>query len=484
MDPIYHRVRFLMNSSVRNLLQGLCRQRTFCTTFVVFLSLGVSLFAWGGIVLAQADPDGKSERSAKKERKQVEKSQKDRWKYFSVSSNPEGARVEINGEFLGYTPLKRQIKVKFFYKGPSFAFSSYLNQPQMMTVSKQGYVSKTLLISKGPYQWVSLNGVNRLIFHVVTSPEWDVQLEKVGEFLGRNPFSQPGRSIPTADGKGSALSPTEATVQKALPAVVTVNTNEGSGSGFFILNSGIVVTNRHVVGSGSNVSVVTSKGETFQSKSVYVSRNRDLALIKLADGTFPNLPLADPSTVDVGSEVIAIGSPGVGGVTLQNTVTKGIISSFRNTESNGLLVQTDAALNHGNSGGPLLNVRGEVIGINTLGFADFDKEGLNFAVFVSEILTMLKEQFNYVPEFPKYSDSRPTASESESISAQVTSEPAGAEIYVDGRFLGSTPSKLRLSPGEHTLRIVRPGYKDWERKVLVERATEPSFNALLEKIIQ
>jgi S1-C subfamily serine protease len=173
----------------------------------------------------------------------------------------------------------------------------------------------------------------------------------------------------------------------------------------------------------------------------------------------------------------------VGSISLQNTVTKGILSSFRNTEGYGLLIQTDAALNHGNSGGPLLNSRGEVIGVNTLGFADFDKEGLNFAVFCSEILQMLKEQFNYVPDYPKpQSNANPKELKMDKVSSQITSEPTGAEIYVDGKLVGSTPSKINLSIGEHTIRIVRPGFKEWQRIIQIDVGSEPTFNALLERV--
>ncbi|MGD9630270.1 MAG: trypsin-like peptidase domain-containing protein [Pyrinomonadaceae bacterium] len=418
---------------------------------------------------------------AQRERKEYEKAERDKWKYFAVTSEPAGARVEINGELIGHTPLKVPVKVKFFYSGPTFVFSSYLNAPQIMTVSKEGYVSRTMQISRGPLEWVSLNGVNRLYFHVVTAPEFHVNLDKVGEFLGTNPFLMAGGG--TGPSSGPKLT-TETVVQRALPAVVTVQTSSGSGSGFFILESGVVVTNKHVVGSHQSVAVVTSRGETVRSSSIFLSPDRDIALIKLSGQGYPALSLADPSSVNIGSEVVAIGSPGVGNVSLQNTVTKGIISSFRDTQKNGVLVQTDAALNHGNSGGPLLNLYGDVIGINTIGFADFDKEGLNFAVYCSEILAMLKAHFNYEPTFtPRAPDSvaAATTQESSSVSAQITSEPAGAEIYVNGKFVGSTPSKVPLNFGEQTVKVVRPGFKEWERKILVEKGSEPSLNAVMER---
>jgi S1-C subfamily serine protease len=449
----------------------------YCSILLLFLCF-VQSFAQSDtekIAAKQAKDD------AKKAQKLYEQEQKEKWKYFSVTSDPPGARVEINGEIFGTTPIRNPVKVKFFYSGPTFAFSSYLSTPLTMTVSKEGYVSKTLIITKGPYQWVSLNGANRLIYYVVASPEIDVKLEKIGQFLGTNPFTKQAEA-PVNSSSTAALS-TEDVIQRALPAVVTVQTSEGSGSGFFILETGIVVTNKHVVGSSQSVTVVTSKGESIPSKSIYLHPNRDLALIKLDGSSFPVLPIAEPTSVNVGSDVIAIGSPGVAGVLLQNTVTKGIISSFRNSETNGILIQTDAALNHGNSGGPLLNRQGQVIGVNTLGFVDFDKEGLSFSVFCSEILQMLKDQFNYVPERkPTATDADEKVAKQEKVVADITSDPTGAEIYVDDKFVGSTPSKISLSPGDRIVKIVRPGYKNWERKVTIEMGSSPNFNALLERV--
>jgi S1-C subfamily serine protease len=425
---------------------------------------------------------------AKREQKEAQKAQIEKYNYFSITSEPEGATIDVNGENLGATPFRRAAPGYYFYNGPRFATSSFIAAPLTLTVSKVGYVTKTVVITKGPYQWVSLDGSNRIIFHVVSSPEINIKLEPVGQFLGTNPYASesepPKLSTDKPKNSNSTTLTVEEVVKKSLPAVVTVNTTKGSGSGFFILESGVVVTNRHVVEGQQNVSVVNSKGETIQSKSIFVHPTKDLALIKVDGASFPFVPIANPASVNVGSDVVAIGSPGVLGVTLQNTVTKGIISSFRDSEKYGLLIQTDAALNHGNSGGPLLNIKGEVIGVNTLGFVDFNKEGLSFSLFCSEILQMLKDHFNYTPV---YEDSAKTAQPKlpeavSKIAVQITSEPEGSEIYLNGNFVGSTPSKISLPIGEHTIKVTRTGYKDWERKVKIESDSSPNFNAILEKV--
>lgn len=454
-------------------------------TFIFLLCIAATSFT--NTIAQSTESDNKAQKAAreqaKRERKQAEKELAEKYKYFVITSEPEGARIEINGEFLGVTPFKKQIDGHFFYYGPRFATSNYIPAPLSITVSKEGYVSKTILITRGPYEWVSINGVNRMIFYVVSSPEFHIKLEPIGEFLGTNPFAKTnnGQDNSSSQKSSAEILTTEQIVQKTLPAIVVIRTSEDSGSGFFILDSGIIVTNKHVVGSSQRVTIVTSQGESLESKSVFIHPTKDLALIKVEGRSFPFIPIANPASVNVGADVIAIGSPGVGRTTLQNTVTKGIISSFRQLENDGLILQTDVAINPGNSGGPLLNTKGEVVGVNT--FKVVGREGLGFAVFASEILQMLKEHFNFVPNYldsEKSTELKPPASMK--VIAQITSEPEGAEIYVDGNFVGSTPSTISLSVGEHTIKITRKGFVDWERKLIIEADSAPSVNALLEKL--
>lgn len=456
-------------------------------------------------------------------------------KMFSITSDPSDARVEINGQAVGSTPFEKKFK-DFLFNGPKYLWSDWLNTPLQVTVSKDGYVTQTVVITNGPYRWVNLNNTAEKIYYVIARQSFHIKLQKIGEFMGTNPLAAAAKEkaanteaanpvVNNLTNQSSTIaSPTavpaaltvEQLVQQSLPAVVTVQAGSSSGSGFFITESGIVVTNRHVVQGATQVGVTTSKGETLQSESLFVHPTKDLALIKLKTGTYPYVRLADPTLVNVGADVVAIGSPGLPGYSqiLANTVTKGIVSAFRKSESNGLLVQTDVSINHGNSGGPLLNLRGEVIGVNTLGFREGGATGLNFAIFDSEVLDMLKQHLDYVPDYLKdqprqevaqAGTAQISADQAAHLSAEtgpapaaasastpvihpvktavsVTSEPAGAEISVDGKFEGSTPSKLLLTPGEHTVSVSRPGFKTWERKITVEVGAEKTVNALLEKL--
>jgi 2-alkenal reductase len=173
-------------------------------------------------------------------------------------------------------------------------------------------------------------------------------------------------------------------VQQAVPAVVTVaaitNMGPSSGSGFFISADGYLVTNNHVVQGSQEIQVIYAKGGQVPARLVGASPEFDLAVLKV-DGPVPgHVEWGDSGNLLLGSQVIAIGSA-LG--EYRNTVTAGILSGFNRQVGNmGSLLQTDAAINQGNSGGPLINSNGQVIGVNTLVVrGDFaDAEGLGFAI--------------------------------------------------------------------------------------------------------
>ncbi|MDK2906108.1 MAG: serine protease Do [Petrotoga sp.] len=144
---------------------------------------------------------------------------------------------------------------------------------------------------------------------------------------------------------------------------------KGVGSGFIFDKRGYILTNYHVIESAEQISVSLPNGKNYDAELVGGDEDLDLAIIKInADEDLPTLPLGDSDKIKIGEDAIAIGNP----LGLQNTVTSGVISatnrSIPKPDGNGNyvdLIQTDATINPGNSGGPLLNIHGEVIGINT-----------------------------------------------------------------------------------------------------------------------
>jgi len=180
-----------------------------------------------------------------------------------------------------------------------------------------------------------------------------------------------------------------AAVRQVSPAVVTVRSRAaegaGSGSGVIVSDQGYIITNNHVVEGASQLAVVFADSTQRQAELVGTDPLNDIAVIKV-DGELPGVAaIGDAAALQPGEQVLAIGSP-LGN--FRNTVTAGVVSATnRSVGSMEGLIQTDAAINSGNSGGPLINLSGEVVGINTLVVRNemaygsaAPVEGLGFAV--------------------------------------------------------------------------------------------------------
>jgi S1-C subfamily serine protease len=176
----------------------------------------------------------------------------------------------------------------------------------------------------------------------------------------------------------------EDVVSAALPAVASIDTGTGRGSGFFI-RPDLVVTNNHVI-EGQNSVTLQAGGNKYTARVASASASIDVALLQVYNPNpqQPILRLGSVSTARPGEEVIAIGYA-LGA--LSNTVTRGIVSAVRQTTSNVTLIQTDAAINPGNSGGPLLDRNGTVIGINSM--RNNAGEGLGFAIAIDHAIALV-----------------------------------------------------------------------------------------------
>jgi serine protease Do len=167
----------------------------------------------------------------------------------------------------------------------------------------------------------------------------------------------------------------------------------GVGSGFIVDPKGYILTNQHVIQGATRISVRLQTGEQFIGTVVGVDEETDLAVLKVDAGKeLPAIKLGDSNTVEVGDWVLAIGSP----FGLEQTVTAGIISKKERQPYPGAnfqqFIQTDAAINRGNSGGPLVNMRGEVIGINSqIATSTGDYNGIGFALPSNEANFVYKQ---------------------------------------------------------------------------------------------
>jgi Flp pilus assembly protein TadD len=164
-------------------------------------------------------------------------------------------------------------------------------------------------------------------------------------------------------------------IEKAKKSVVTIKTPSGSGSGFIASADGLIITNNHVVGNNETVEVHFQDGRTTVASSIKKGLSvLDVAYLKVDGSKFDYLPMN--TNCSTGDEVYAIGAP----LGLSESVSKGIISNCDRTIKGVKFIQTDAAVNAGNSSGPLINKKGEVVGLLTFKISAEGVEGLNFAL--------------------------------------------------------------------------------------------------------
>ena len=265
-----------------------------------------------------------------------------------------------------------------------------------------------------------------------------------------------------------------------------------------------------------------------------LTRDLDIALAKVEGKDFPHLALADAGTVRQGENVLAIGNPGDA---MLFSVTKGIVSAvgkFANAGP-GTWIQTDTPINPGNSGGPLLKSRGEVIGINTQKIVKKNVTGIGFALSATDLLEVLHRFYPNIstanasesngssaapaapsaggvsstrgegpdPMTSASADGRTQLDSSTSLSGvqtvgapsepfasqpphgfgtvAITSDPEDAEIYLDEKFVGNAPAKLKLAAGSHNMVIKAAGFAEWRRTVEILKDSQVTLKPVLDR---
>lgn len=166
-------------------------------------------------------------------------------------------------------------------------------------------------------------------------------------------------------------------------SVFVIHSGNSLGSGFAI-GENCIVTNAHVIEKSSNIKIETYGGSFLDAFIVTADENRDIAILCAKDGLFKPLKVADLSSVKIGDDVFAIGAPN----SLSYTLTKGVISAKDRKVGRYTYIQADAAINSGNSGGPLLNAAGEIIGVNTYKMSN--SEGIGLSIPIDAVTEILK----------------------------------------------------------------------------------------------
>ncbi|HKV26227.1 MAG TPA: trypsin-like peptidase domain-containing protein [Candidatus Acidoferrum sp.] len=435
---------------------------------------------------------------------------------LKITSQPPGASVEIDGVLVGQTPFEKEYPGGYFHK-PRTSIGARLEHPMIARVTLAGYAPKEIRMTDGPMNWVSLNGRNHGEFWLFKANHFEVQLEPIGQvFTG-------GIKATVANDETVELSPElamEQVAQLAKPAVVLLKGLEKSGTGFFVTATGVIATNAHVARGEESLRAVLPEGRELVAKIVYVDPDLDIALVKVEGNDFAHLALAAAATVRQGESVLAIGNPGDA---MLFSMTKGIVSAvgqFPNAGP-GTWIQTDTPMNPGNSGGPLLNMRGEVVGINTEKLVKKGVSGIGFALSATDLLNVLRRFYpNSSPggkgaslqtaasatpaangETPAVTEqtestklqspAAPSSADGEAGGASqsptgfgtiaIASEPDSAEIYVDGKFLGNAPAKLKLSAGPHRVVLKAAGFADWQRELEILKDSHVALKPVLEK---
>ncbi len=218
-------------------------------------------------------------------------------------------------------------------------------------------------------------------------------------------FDIPGASVAKSDGTELTNQQIAATVSPSIVGVsnmsyspnsyLNINTVQSTGSGIIISTDGYIVTNNHVVSNANKLKVNLASGDEVDAKLIGTDATTDIAIIKI-DPSGLDLKAATlgySSSLQVGDDVLAIGNPL--GLKLAGSVTHGIVSALnRSLTVDGTtynLIQTDAAINSGNSGGALVNNKGEVIGINSVKVASDGVEGLGFAIPIDDVKDVIED---------------------------------------------------------------------------------------------
>ncbi len=267
-------------------------------------------------------------------------------------------------------------------------------------------------------------------------------------------------------------------VDKCLDGVVGISTEIyssftaiSSGSGIILDKDGYIVTNDHVISGGESITVTLNDGRTFPATIVGKDENTDIAVIKITADDLHPAEFGDSDTIRVGETAVAIGNP-TG--QLMGTVTAGIISALsRNIMINNnimTLIQTDASINTGNSGGPLINQYGRVIGMNSAKISSSNYEGLGFAIPINTVKPIVDELISQ-----GYVSGRPLAGisvgEISFMASAFYGIPQG--LYVNGSERNGNASSAGISEGDVITAVNGERVTDLSSAVRIRNTLKP-----------
>ena len=393
---------------------------------------------------------------------------------LTITSTPPGATVEIDGVKVGKTPLVKEYPSTYFHRS-ILAMKSRLEHPLLARITLEGFAPKEIILCDGPMQWRDAHGRDRGSYWTFKVSTFEVALIPIPKAFTGQVDVKAARKLSTELARDLSL---EQIVALVKPSVVHLKGTDRAATGFFITDTGVIATNAHVAHGEESLVARLSTGFEFLATVTYIDDEVDIALLKVEGVMFPHLALADATTVEPGQEVVAVGNPGEA---MEFSVTRGIVSAvdkFPNAGP-GTWIQTDAQLNPGNSGGPLINMKGEVIGVTTSKPANEKTSGIGFALSTSDLVRVLNKFYPTesvktdqlsAPKFPEVK--RPVSLSPKGLSesaADVTAPtlvtygiidvrgPIGSKIELDRVIVGKVPASFKLTPGVHSVVVISPG---------------------------
>jgi serine protease Do len=421
---------------------------------------------------------------------------------LKITSSPSGAAVEIDGIAVGTTPFEKEFPGGYFHRTHT-VLGQRLEHPMVARLTFPGYATREVSLTVGPMNWVDLHGHNHGEYWLIKSDHFHADLELISAaFTGT--VAAVSAAQPAALSLELSL---EEIVKRAKPAVVCLKGLSTMGSGFFVTETGVIATNAHVARGDSSLLAILPNNVQLQARVVYIDADLDIALVKADPPSpgyvFPYLVLADITSVQQGESVLAVGNPGDA---MLFSATKGIVSAVGKFPAfgHGTWIQTDAPINPGNSGGPLLNLRGQVLGLNTLKITKKNVTGIGFALSSTDLLTVLRRFYPDIPGTTVRASAESPAGSTDGVPATtqlaesstpppqspvpyapldgygqltITSEPDAAEIFIDGKFHGNAPATLKLPAGSHIILIKSPNRPDFTRTLELPKSSKLNLKA-------
>ena len=350
---------------------------------------------------------------------------------LTITSTPPGATVEIDGVKVGKTPFVKDYPGGYFHRTKT-AVGARLEHPLMARVTLDGFAPKVVALCDGPQQWRDHLGRTHGEYWTFKISSFEVALTPVAKAFTGEVAVKMAQNASVEYVRDLKL---EEVVALVKPSVVYLEGSKKSGTGFLVTRTGLIATNAHVAREEESLQARFSGGVELTAEVAYIDDDLDIALLKVEGANFPHLVLADSATVRQGQEVLAVGNPGQA---MLFSVTRGIVSGideFPNA-GQGTWIQTDAQLNPGNSGGPLVNMQGAVVGIATSRPAGGNTTGIGFALSASDLMRVLH---NFYPQENMLT---------EKLSAPkgaITSRPAPVSEDSD-QFTGDRPSEVPMKP--------------------------------------